>query len=183
MDLSPVILQGQTVVVTYTDPTSGDDANALQDAAGNDVASFTVSVENGSTVVGVPGKPGNLTATRDATNPGTQIDLAWEAPSDTGASDITGYRIERSADGSAPWQDLVADTGSTDLTYEDAGLPSPTTRHYRVSAINDQGAGPASDTAHATTDDVAGPVLVSASVIPTGDAIDVDVRRELRPSL
>ena len=114
VNVSPVILQGQTVVVTYTDPTSGDDANALQDEAGNDVASFTVSVVNGSTVTGVPGAPTGLTATRDATNPGTQIDLAWEAPSDTGASDITGYRIERSADGNAPWQDLVADTGTTD---------------------------------------------------------------------
>ena len=173
LDLTPVVRQGQVVVVTYTDPTSGDDANALQDAAGNDVASFTVSVENGSTVVGLPGPPTGLTATRDATNPGTQIDLSWEAPSDTGASDITGYRIERSPDGNAPWMELVADTGSTDLTYEDAGLPSPTTRHYRVSAINDQGAGPASDTAHATTDDVAGPVLVSAAVPADGRSVAI----------
>ena len=181
--LTPVILQGQTVVVTYTDPTSGDDDNALQDAAGNDVASFTASVVNGSTVVGLPGAPTGLTATRDATNPGTQIDLSWEAPSDTGASDITGYRIERSADGNAPWMDLVADTGSTDLTYEDAGLPSPTTRHYRVSAINDQGAGPASDTAHATTDDVAGPVLVSAAVPADGRSVVVVFNEPIDGSL
>ncbi len=33
--------QGETVVVTYTDPTVGNDANAIQDTAGNDVASFT----------------------------------------------------------------------------------------------------------------------------------------------
>ena len=171
LDVSPVILRGQTVVVTYTDPTSGDDANAIQDEAGNDAATFTTEVPNGSGITGLPGKPGNLTATRDATNPGTQIDLAWEAPSDIGLSDITGYRIERSADGNAPWMDLVADTGTTDLTYEDAGLPSPTTRHYRVSAINEQGAGPASDSAHATTDDVAGPVLVSARTTTTGSSV------------
>ena len=171
LNLSSLILQGQTVVVSYADPTSGNDENALQDEAGNDAASFTASIANTSTVTGVPGKPGNLTATRDATNPGTQIDLAWEAPSDTGLSEITGYRIERSADGNAPWMDLVADTGTTALTYEDAGLPSPTTRHYRVSAINDQGAGSPSDTAHATTDDVAGPVLVSAEVLSMGDTI------------
>ena len=30
--------QGQAVVVTYTDPTAGDDANAIQDTAGNDAA-------------------------------------------------------------------------------------------------------------------------------------------------
>ena len=32
-NLSPVIRQGQAVVVTYTDPTSGDDTAALQDVA------------------------------------------------------------------------------------------------------------------------------------------------------
>ena len=39
--VSPAIRQGQAIVVTYTDPTSGDDANAIQDTAGNDAASFT----------------------------------------------------------------------------------------------------------------------------------------------
>ena len=37
------ISPGQTVVVSYTDPTAGDDAVALQDVAGNDVASFSVT--------------------------------------------------------------------------------------------------------------------------------------------
>ena len=51
------IKQGQTVVVSYTDPTTGDDTVALQDSAGNDVASFTTgmsgvpAVTNDSTVV------------------------------------------------------------------------------------------------------------------------------------
>ena len=50
------IKQGQTVVVSYTDPTTGDDTVALQDSAGNDVASFTTgmsgvpAVTNDSTV-------------------------------------------------------------------------------------------------------------------------------------
>ena len=40
--LSPAITANQTVVVTYTDPGTGDDTTAvLQDAAGNDVATFT----------------------------------------------------------------------------------------------------------------------------------------------
>ena len=40
--LSPAITPGQTVIVSYTDPTAGDDTTAvIQDAAGNDVASFT----------------------------------------------------------------------------------------------------------------------------------------------
>ena len=41
-NLSPAtITHGQVVTVSYTDPTAGDDDNVLQDAAGNDVASFT----------------------------------------------------------------------------------------------------------------------------------------------
>ena len=39
--LSPAIRYGQTVVVSYSDPTTGDDTTAIEDAAGNDVASFT----------------------------------------------------------------------------------------------------------------------------------------------
>ena len=54
--VSPAIQQGQAVVVTYTDPTSGNDTNAFQDIAGNDAATFTTglnsvpAVTNGSTV-------------------------------------------------------------------------------------------------------------------------------------
>ena len=42
--LSTVITQGQAVVVAYADPTTGDDANAIQDAAGNDADSFTTGL-------------------------------------------------------------------------------------------------------------------------------------------
>ena len=35
------IYQGQTVTVSYTDPTSGDDSAAIQDTSGNDAESFT----------------------------------------------------------------------------------------------------------------------------------------------
>ncbi len=40
---SPVIATGQTVSVEYTDPTTGNDDNAIQDLAGNDAASFTTA--------------------------------------------------------------------------------------------------------------------------------------------
>ena len=54
--VTPAIRQGQAVIVTYTDPTAGNDANAIQDTAGNDAASFTTgsdgvpAVTNGSTL-------------------------------------------------------------------------------------------------------------------------------------
>jgi hypothetical protein len=50
--MSKRILQSQAVTLAYTDPTSGDDANAIQDAAGNDAASRSnASITNSSTIV------------------------------------------------------------------------------------------------------------------------------------
>ena len=97
-----------------------------------------------------PAAPPSLTAAAAST---TQIDLSWSAPSKDGGTDIAGYRIEVSADGGKTWSELVADTESTETAYSDTGLPSRATRHYRVSAINAVGTGPASSTASATTAD------------------------------
>jgi uncharacterized repeat protein (TIGR02059 family) len=48
---SPAIRSGQTVTVAYTDPTAGNDADAIQDPTGNDAASLSAtSVTNNSTV-------------------------------------------------------------------------------------------------------------------------------------
>ena len=94
-----------------------------------------------------PGPPSNLTAT--ASGP-AGIDLSWNPPANNGGAAITGYRIEVSTDGSA-WSDLVADTNTTGTTYSHTGLTAGSTRHYRVSAINSAGTGPASNKASATT--------------------------------
>ena len=104
-----------------------------------------------ATGTGEPGAPRELVAAKSATNQAFEIDLAWEEPADPGDSDITGYRIEWSADGTSNWRALAADIGPTDRTWSDVDLPSPTTRHYRVRAINAVGPGQASNTASATT--------------------------------
>ena len=63
-DLTPVVLQGQDVVVTYTDPTAGtDDANAIQDTNGNDTPTFTTGQG------GVPAVINNSEVTADTTAP------------------------------------------------------------------------------------------------------------------
>ena len=155
--VSPAIRQGQAIVVTYTDPTAGDDATAFQDTAGNDAATFTTgsdnvpAVTNASTVAPaatVPGAPTGLTATASGA---TQIDLSWTAPGSTGGSAITGYKIEVSPDGTSGWTDQVADTSSTTTTYAHTGLAPGDTRHYRVSAINTNGSGTPSNVDSATT--------------------------------
>ena len=73
IQVSPVIFQGQAVVVTYTDPTAGDDANAIQDTAGNDAATFTTGMD------GVPAVTNNSTVTNT---------LATGAPTITGTAQV-----------------------------------------------------------------------------------------------
>ncbi|MCW5323627.1 hypothetical protein D5039_21500 [Verminephrobacter aporrectodeae subsp. tuberculatae] len=40
LTLATAVTNGQAMTIAYTDPTTGNDANAIQDAAGNDAASF-----------------------------------------------------------------------------------------------------------------------------------------------
>ena len=147
--LSPAVRQGETVSLTYTDPTTGNDTNALQSTTGADVRTFTVTLTNASTVTtGPPRPPTGLTATALGA---TIVDLAWTAPADDGGSAITGYKVEVSNTGSSGWTDLAADTGDANAWYRHTGLSDGYTRHYRVSAINAQGTSPASASANATT--------------------------------
>ena len=92
---SGTIKQGQTVVVSYTDPTAGDDTVALQDSAGNDVASFTTgmsgvpAVTNDSTVAttNTPPTAANNTVTTGEDRPYTftEDDFGF-MDADTGAA-------------------------------------------------------------------------------------------------
>ena len=99
-----------------------------------------------------PGAPTGLTA---AGNGQTRIDLSWRAPASDGGAAITGYRIEVSENGST-WIDLVANTRNPATSYSHTGLTAGSTRHYRVSAINSAGTGPASNIATGTTATTAG---------------------------
>ena len=65
LTLASAITAGQAVSVTYTDPSAGNDTNAIQDAVGNDAATFTRTVTNNSTVVSAAPDFGADTATRE----------------------------------------------------------------------------------------------------------------------
>ena len=95
---------------------------------------------------------------------GGQINLSWTAPSNTGGESITGYKIEISADVGRSWTDLIANTGSAVTAYAHTGLAPGTTRHYRISAMNSAGTGPASNVAHAMTE----PPVATVPDAPTG---------------
>ena len=142
-----------------------------------DVGEASAVVKATTVHPGAPDAPTGLTATAGLPSPRdgtTQIRLGWEEPADEGDSDITGYRIEVSEDvDPLVWEALEDDTGNRNRAYVDTGLPSETTRHYRVFAINDQGTGLGSNVEDTTTADIAGPEYVSASVAAAGTSLTI----------
>jgi hypothetical protein len=101
-------------------------------------------VTSATTTTDPPSSPGAVTAVAASS---TQIDLSW---TDVGTE--TGYRVERSPDGTTDWV-TVATTGQDVSGYSDTGLSPSTTYYYRVFATNAGGDSPASDVTSATTFD------------------------------
>ena len=99
----------------------------------------------------VPGAPTSLTVTPNGLKGSTELSLRWLAPSNTGGSPITGYRIEWSSTGTWPGTFLLPGPTGTATTYVDKGLAPNTTRYYRVRALNAQGQGAPSTAVRGTT--------------------------------
>ena len=113
---------------------------------------------NGSLVFSItydtlPIAPGTPTAS----STGTSATITWTAPADNGGQAVTGYRIQRSTD-NINFSTLVANTGTTGLTYTNTGLTPGTKYYYRVAAIN------AVAVAHGT--DYSGPYSASVEITP-----------------
>ena len=145
---SPVEL-GDAVRLFYGDT----GPNALRDLVGNLASGFDMALRNvtGERRTGLPAAPRNLRAVADGPN---AIELTWVEPTSDGGRDITGYMIEWSEDGRDPWSTLVRSTRDTVAVYRDEDVSAGETRHYRVSAVNFNGTGPASNIAMATTEHV-----------------------------
>ena len=148
LTLDQPIRFGDQVSLFYDD----GGARAARDPAGNLLVGETDRLVDNRTSQqddGVaPGPPRNLAADADGSS---VIELNWDAPADTGSSAITGYRIEVSSDGAAPWAVLERDTRSAVTSYRHAGLAPGTTNYYRVAAINGERRGDPSNVASATT--------------------------------
>ncbi|HEX5458044.1 MAG TPA: fibronectin type III domain-containing protein [Candidatus Nitrosotalea sp.] len=110
-------------------------------------SSMTAFYSTGTTTGVSPPPTGLMTTTVSS----SQINLRWNAPTDNGGSQITGYTIERSLDNGATWSVLVANTNSPGTTYSDTGLGPNTTYTYRISAMNSSGSSLPSTPASATT--------------------------------
>ncbi|MRH28310.1 hypothetical protein GH740_03145 [Microbacterium sp. SYP-A9085] len=68
--------------------------------------------------------------------------LTWSAPASDGGSPLTGYVLEQSGDGGKTWT-ATADVDPTHTDYVATGLTNGATVHFRVSARNAAGTGPA----------------------------------------
>ena len=99
----------------------------------------------------VPGAPTSLRVSPNGLRGSTELSLRWSAPSNTGGSPITGYRIEWSSTGTWPGTFLVPGPTGTATTYVDTDLAPNTTRYYRVRALNAQGQGAPSTAVRGTT--------------------------------
>ena len=152
-ELSPAIEFGQNVIVTYTDPTTGDDTTAvIEDAAGNDVASFTTGSGGIPAVVNnvppaPPGPPQNVVAEAFT----GRVTLDWDPPDSEGDAPITHYeyRRQRGTGNFGDWT-LVEDRTNhtlgddgTSLVFRRENIRNDETFTYEVRAVNAGGPGPA----------------------------------------
>ena len=85
-----------------------------------------------------PGAPTDLKVT-DVSNV-NRDSLAWTAPTDTGASAITGYQLERRETTSDEWEDPI-DTGSAATSYASSKPGWAVGYFYRVRAVNSDAPG------------------------------------------
>ena len=77
LTLGTAVTQGQTVKVSYTDPTTGNDLNAIQDHAGNDAVTLpSTTVSNGSLIPSLDTIPPAFVSATVGTS-GTQLTLVY----------------------------------------------------------------------------------------------------------
>lgn len=126
--------------VTITAAELNQDAHVETGAVDTDYALVVSGVSNGPIVP--PAAPSALGATAVSSS---RIDLAWT----DNANDESGFKVERSPDGSA-WAEIVQLAANT-TAHADTGLTANTTYHYRVRAFNAGGDSGYSNNANATT--------------------------------
>ena len=115
-----------------------------------------------TTLTDVPAAP----ALTVRANGASEIKLSWTKPDDRG-SDIYGYHLQQSDDGN-DWYSLGGHIPASDTEYVHTGLSGGTTKHYRVRALNGNGAGQWSQVRNARTD-AGGPEAPVLTLTVMGD--------------
>jgi fibronectin type 3 domain-containing protein len=112
-----------------------------------------------------PVAPGNLTAVGSP----TAVDLTW-----TDVTGETGYRIQRSGDGTTGWSDIALNPADA-TSYRDAGLASGASFYYRVIATSSSGDSSLSNTASARTSGDITPPTKPANLKATSGKLKVSL--------
>nr|WP_269449152.1 SwmB domain-containing protein [Massilia endophytica] len=116
LTLATAVTNGQAVTVAYTDPTGGNDANAIQDAAGNDAVTLGATAVTNNTPVPSPSTP-PTTSTVD----GVAVQTGTVANSDGSVSTVvtipvvTTGRVEEVGDNTVADIPLVKNSSGTSL--------------------------------------------------------------------
>ncbi len=163
--VTPTIPRDGPVSVTYAKPSSG---NTIQDAAGNETASFTTglgvpAVTNNSTQSGaVP--PTNVVAAPVARST-TELSVSWSAVTGAVTYDLR-YRVPRAFEVDPEW---TMETGVTATSKELTGLVENRRHLVQVRAVAaGMTAGPWSATTAVWTNPPAEEVLANFPLVPAG---------------
>jgi uncharacterized repeat protein (TIGR02059 family) len=180
LTLGTPVTNGEVVKISYTDPTAGNDTNAIQDATGNDAASLVSAAVTNNTAAPVPGDTAAPVFASAAVNGSTLVmsytDInnldAANLPS-TGAFKVSGHTVSGVVvDPAAHTVTLSLATPVINGEVVTVGYTDPTTGND-VNAIQDSaGNDAASLTARTVTNntpapapaDTAAPVFGSAAV-------------------
>ena len=115
LTLASAIAAGQAVSVTYTDPSAGNDGAVIQDAVGNDAATFTQTVTNNSQYISAAPDFGAESATREVAEnsaAGTNVGAPVTA-TDADSGDTLTYTLDGT---DAASFDIVSTSGQIQTT-------------------------------------------------------------------
>ena len=162
LSLDRLIYQGQTVTVNYTDPTSGDDAVAIQDSDGDDAVSFTTGEDGVPAVRNIsevarpgPDAPTNFRATAGE----LQVALTWDAPASDSGVTRHEYRYKTDGEYLDDWKQIAdsAPGEASEAGFTVTGLTGGTAYTFELRAVSADGNSTAAED---------GPVTPSAILTP-----------------
>jgi YD repeat-containing protein len=167
---------GTTAATTY--PDSGLTQNTTYryrlrayDAAGNFSDYSAIASSTTAADATPPSVPGTLSASAAS---GTQANLSWGASTDSGGSNLSGYKIERCQGSGCSGFAQIAVTAST--SYPDTTLSSGVTYQFRVRAYDGAGNHSGySNTAPVSTPDTVAPSTPSglAAAAPSSNSVNL----------
>ena len=180
-ELSPAITYGQVVTVSYTDPTTGDDTSGvLQDAAGNDVASFTTGSGGVPAVVNnVPNAAPDFGATSATREVAENSAAGTDVGDPVTATDADGHTLTYTLEGTDAASFQIVSASGQIQTTSGVTYDFETKSRYSVTVKADDSNGGTDTIAVAidlidvdeTQADTTPPALESATVEPDGTVI------------